>query len=163
MKKLFLYTSLCFLGCYTAFAQKKPKKTTPPPAPISKKNLTHDVYDFWKDIPERIVSNNGQWFGYALNPQEGDGKVVFQHFVTNQTDSVARGGELRFSNDSEFAIFKIKPQLNATKAAKRAKKKKDEMPKDSLGIYALSTKKLSKFPAIQSFKLPEKGSEWVAF
>ncbi|MCA0232883.1 MAG: prolyl oligopeptidase family serine peptidase [Bacteroidetes bacterium] len=163
MKKLLLYTSLCFLGCYTAFAQKKPKKTTPPPAPISKKALTHDVYDFWKDIPERIVSNNGQWFGYVLNPQEGDGKVVFQHFVTNQTDSVARGGELRFSNDSEFAVFKIKPQLSATKAAKRAKKKKDEMPKDSLGIYALSTKKLSKFPAIQSFKLPEKGSEWVAY
>lgn len=163
MKKLLLYTSLFLLGCYTAFAQKKPKKTTPPPAPIEKKALTHDVYDFWKDIPERIVSNNGQWFGYALNPQEGDGKVVFQHFVTNQTDSVARGGELRFSNDSEFAIFKIKPQLSATKAAKRAKKKKDEMPKDSLGIYALSTKKLSKFPAIQSFKLPEKGSEWVAF
>ena len=159
------YVLLLFCGVISSslIAQKKPKKTTPPPAPISKKALTHDVYDFWKDIPERIVSNNGQWFGYALNPQEGDGKVVFQHFVTNQTDSVARGGELRFSNDSEFAVFKIKPQLNATKAAKRAKKKKDEMPKDSLGIYALSTKKLSKFPAIQSFKLPEKGSEWVAY
>lgn len=159
------YLLLLFCGIISSslFAQKKPKKTTPPPAPIAKKALTHDVYDFWKDIPERVVSNNGQWFGYALNPQEGDGKVVFQNFVTNQTDSVARGGELRFSNDSEFAVFKIKPQLSATKAAKRAKKKKDEMPKDSLGIYALSTKKLSKFPAIQSFKLPEKGSEWVAY
>ena len=159
------YLLLLFCGIISSslFAQKKPKKTTPPPAPIAKKALTHDVYDFWKDIPERVVSNNGQWFGYALNPQEGDGKVVFQNFVTNQTDSVARGGELRFSNDSEFAVFKIKPQLSATKAAKRAKKKKDEMPKDSLGIYALSTKKLSKFPSIQSFKLPEKGSEWVAY
>ncbi|WP_051397997.1 alpha/beta hydrolase family protein [Runella limosa] len=159
------YVLLLFCGVISSslIAQKKPKKTTPPPAPIAKKALTHDVYDFWKDIPERVVSNNGQWFGYALNPQEGDGKVVFQHFVTNQTDSVARGGELRFSNDSEFAVFKIKPQLSTTKTAKRAKKKKDEMPKDSLGIYALSTKKLSKFPAIQSFKLPEKGSEWVAY
>ena len=156
---------LLFCGVISSslIAQKKPKKTTPPPAPIAKKALTHDVYDFWKDIPERVVSNNGQWFGYALNPQEGDGKVVFQNFVTNQIDSVARGGELRFSSDSEFAIFKIKPQLSATKAAKRAKKKKDEMPKDSLGIYTLSTKKVSKFPAIQSFKLPEKGSEWVAY
>lgn len=159
------YVLLLFCGVISSslIAQKKPKKTTPPPAPIVKKALTHDVYDFWKDIPERVVSNNGQWFGYALNPQEGDGKVVFQNFVTNQIDSVARGGELRFSSDSEFAIFKIKPQLSATKAAKRAKKKKDEMPKDSLGIYALSTKKVSKFPAIQSFKLPEKGSEWVAY
>ncbi|MCU0339313.1 MAG: hypothetical protein MUE30_05480, partial [Spirosomaceae bacterium] len=52
-----------------AVAQKKPKKVaTNIPAPVEKKSLTHDVYDFWKDIPERVVSHNGQWFGYALNP-----------------------------------------------------------------------------------------------
>ncbi|HAO49447.1 MAG TPA: hypothetical protein DCR35_09195, partial [Runella sp.] len=59
------YLLLLFCGIISSslFAQKKPKKTTPPPAPIAKKALTHDVYDFWKDIPERVVSNNGQWFG----------------------------------------------------------------------------------------------------
>ncbi len=163
MKKILLYTSLCLLGTYASFAQKKSKKPTVAPAAVIKKPLTHDVYDFWKDIPERVISNNGQWFGYALNPQEGDGKVVFQNLTTNQVDSVARGSELKFSTDSEFAVFKIKPQLNVTKAAKRAKKKKEEMPKDSLGIYALSTKKLTKIPAVQSFQIPEKGGEWVAY
>ncbi|MCU0342006.1 MAG: prolyl oligopeptidase family serine peptidase, partial [Spirosomaceae bacterium] len=128
-----------------------------------KKSLTHDVYDFWKDIPERVVSHNGQWFGYALNPQEGDGRVIFHNLTTNQWDSVSRGAELKLTPDSEFAVFKIKPQLAATKAAKRAKKKKDEMPKDSLGLYALATKQLVKKAAVQSFKLPEKGASWVAF
>lgn len=163
MKKLLLLTSLSLFSFYGSFAQKKAKKPTAEVPAVVKKPLTHDVYDFWKDIPERIVSNNGQWFGYALNPQEGDGKVVFQNLVTNQSDSVARGGELKFSTDSEFAVFKIKPQLNATKAAKRAKKKKEDMPKDSLGIYALSTKKLLKTPAVQSFKIPEKGGDWLAY
>lgn len=163
MKKYLLLLFLAGLSG-SVIAQKKAKKTAPPPPPaVVKKPLTHDVYDFWKDIPERVVSNNGQWFGYALNPQEGDGKVVLHNLTTNQADSVARGEGLKLSTDSEFAVFKIKPQLNLTKAAKRAKKKKDEMPKDSLGIYALSTKQLIKFPTVQSFKLPEKGGDWVAY
>ncbi len=163
MKK---YLLLLLLGGLSPalIAQKKAKKSTPPPPPtVVKKPLTHDVYDFWKDIPERVISNNGQWFGYALNPQEGDGKVVFHNLATHQADSVARGEGLKLSADSEFAVFKIKPQLEATKAARRAKKKKDELPKDSLGIFALASKKLVKFPTVQSFKLPEKGSDWVAF
>jgi dipeptidyl aminopeptidase/acylaminoacyl peptidase len=163
MKK---YLLLLLLGGLSPalIAQKKAKKSAPPPAPtVVKKPLTHDVYDFWKDIPERVISHNGQWFGYALNPQEGDGKVVFHNLATNQADSVARGEGLKLSTDSEFAVFKIKPQLEATKAARRAKKKKDELPKDSLGIYALATKKLVKFPTVQSFKLPEKGSDWIAY
>lgn len=146
-----------------AVAQKKPKVKTPLPPPVVKKPLTHDVYDFWKDIPERLVSHNGQWFGYALNPQEGDGRVIFHNLATSQWDSVSRGAELKFTTDSEFGVFKIKPQLAATKAAKRAKKKKDEMPKDSLGIYALTTKQLIKKAAVQSFKIPEKSGSWVAF
>lgn len=163
MKK---YLLLLLLGGLSPalFAQKKAKKSaSPPPPTVIKKPLTHDVYDFWKDIPERVISNNGQWFGYALNPQEGDGKVVFHNLTTHQADSIARGEGLKLSTDSEFAVFKIKPQLEATKAARRAKKKKDELPKDSLGIYALASKKLVKFPTVQSFKLPEKGSDWVAY
>lgn len=163
MKKTLLLASICLSVFYSAFAQKKAKAPATPSPILLKKPLTHDVYDFWKDIPERVVSNNGQWFGYAHNPQEGDGKVVFQNLTTNQLEAVPRGGELKFSHDSEFAVFKIKPQLDVTKAAKRAKKKKDELPKDSLGVYALTTKQLVKFPTIQSFKMPEKGGDWLAY
>ncbi|MFN4145458.1 MAG: alpha/beta hydrolase family protein [Runella sp.] len=158
-----LFTLLFVVLSTFSFAQKKQKTKTPAPVPIVKKPLTHDVYDFWKEIPERVVSHNGQWFGYALNPQEGDGRVIFHHLITNRWDSVSRGAELKFTPDSEFAVFKIKPQLATTKAAKRAKKKKDEMPKDSLGLYALSTKQLVKKPSVQSFKIPEKEESWVAF
>jgi dipeptidyl aminopeptidase/acylaminoacyl peptidase len=163
MRKILLYTAACLLGTYVSFAQKKAKKPAVETPAVVKKPLTHDVYDFWKDIPERVISNNGVWFGYALNPQEGNGKVVFHNLNTQQVDSVARGEGLKLSTDSEFAMFKIKPQLSVTKAAKRAKKKRDEMPKDSLGIYALSTKQLLKVPTVQSFKIGEKGGDWVAY
>lgn len=163
MKKIIFYTSLAFLVVSQTYAQKKSKKAPAEAPTVAKKPLTHEVYDFWKDIPERIVSHNGQWFGYALNPQEGDGKVVFYNFTTAKADSVARGNDLKFTSDSEFGVFKIKPQLAVTKAAKRAKKKKDELPKDSLGIYTLATKQLVKFPLVQSFKIPEKSGSWVAF
>ena len=163
MRKILLYTAACLLGTHVSFAQKKAKKPAVETPAVVKKPLTHDVYDFWKDIPERVISNNGVWFGYALNPQEGDGKVVFHNLNTQQVDSVARGEGLKLTTDSEFAVFKIKPQLSVTKAAKRAKKKRDEMPKDSLGIYALSTKQLIKVPTVQSFKIGEKGGDWVAY
>ena len=159
MKKIALLLPLLTALCFCSFAQKKSKIAAP--APILKKPLTHSVYDFWKDVQERAVTHNGQWFGAAINPQEGDGRLLFVNLTTNQTDSIARGGELKFSNDSEFAVFKIKPQMAVVKAAKRAKQK--DLPKDSLGIYALNTKQLTKKSAVTSFKVPEKGGNWVAY
>ncbi|TAG18632.1 MAG: hypothetical protein EAZ26_11845 [Runella slithyformis] len=111
MKKFILLLSLCFVGHFSILAQKKGKTKIQTPAPTAKKPLTHAVYDFWKDMPERAVSNNGQWFAVAINPQEGDGRIAFKNLITNQMDSVARGTELKFSTDSEFAVFKIKPPL----------------------------------------------------
>ena len=163
MKKFTLLLSLCLLPLFSALAQKKEKVKPQTLATIAKKPLTHAVYDFWKDVSERAVSNNGRWFAAAINPQEGDGRIEIKNLNTNQMDSVSRGAELKFSNDSEFIVFKIKPPLAAVKTAKRNKKKKEEMPKDSLGIYALATNQLVKKGAIQSFKIPEKGGSWVAF
>jgi len=161
MKKIAFLLPLFATFSFFSFAQKKPKTNAPVPAATLKKPLTHAVYDFWKDISERTVTHNGAWFGAGINPQEGDGRLLFVNLTTNQTDSVARGSALKFSNDSEYAVFKIKPQLSVIKAAKRDKRK--DLPKDSLGIYALNTKHLTKKSAVLSFKMPEKARNWVVF
>lgn len=165
MRKLF-FMSICLILTFSLSAQKRKKTKTfsgEVIVQIPKKQLTHDVYDSWKEIPDRYISNDGSTVIYPLNPQEGDGKVVFHSLKSARIDSIQRGTDIRLTYDSEFAIFKIKPQLNLIKSLKRLKKKKDEMPKDSLGIYGLKSNQISKTSNVLSFKIPEKAGGWVAY
>ncbi len=153
-----LYAAVFLLASLSAYAQQP--QSLPPNA---KKKLTHDVYDGWKEIPDKQISPDGNHIVYALNPQEGDGRVVIYTTKTAKEDSVRRGADITLTDDSQFAVFKIKPQLALLKDLKRKKKKKEDMPKDSLAIYALKTGVLTKIPNIVSVKLPEKQASWVAY
>ena len=93
MKKIFLPALI--LLCLSATAQKK--------------SLTHDVYDGWKSLGERLISNDGQYAVYAINPQEGDGELVIQHLATQEKTVVARGYAAVITEDSRYVVFKIKP------------------------------------------------------
>ena len=76
---------------------------------------------------------------------------------------VARGYNITISDDDKFVVFKIKPTYKQTRDAKIAKKKPDEMPKDSLGIYDIEQNKLEKIARVKSYKMPEKAGGWLAY
>jgi dipeptidyl aminopeptidase/acylaminoacyl peptidase len=165
MRKIFLVL-VCLIATFSLSAQKSKKSKKALEAVVvqpPKKMLTHEVYDSWKEIPDRYISNDGSTIVFPINPQEGDGNVIFHSLKNAKIDSVQRGTDIRLTDDSEFAIFKIKPQLSLVKSLKRLKKKKDEMPKDSLGIYGLKTNQVSKIANVLSFKIPEKMGGWVAY
>ena len=128
-----------------------------------KKPLTQQVYDGWKSLGERIISPNGQYICYTINPQEGDGQLIIQHLPTGNKKTYARGYAVSFSASNEYAYFKIKPYFAATRQAKIKKKKTDEMPKDSFAIVTLATDSVVKIPSIKSYKIPEKATSWVAY
>ena len=165
MRKI-TFIIICLLIGISASAQKKKKSKKNIPEisqVVQKKPLTHDVYDSWKEIPDKMISSDGSTVVYTLNPQEGDGKVMFHSLKNIKIDSVQRGTDIKLTDDAEFAIFKIKPQLELVKSMKRLKKKKDEMPKDSLGIYGLKNNQITKIPNFQNFKIPEKVGGWLAY
>ena len=165
MKKI-TFIIICLLIGTSVSAQKKKKfkKNIPEVSQVvQKKPLTHDVYDSWKEIPDKMLSTDGSTAVYSLNPQEGDGKVVFHSLKNTKIDSVQRGADIKLTDDAEFAIFKIKPQMELVKSMKRLKKKKEEMPKDSLGIYGLKTHQIIKIPNVQNFKISEKIGGWLAY
>ncbi|MFZ6010654.1 MAG: prolyl oligopeptidase family serine peptidase [Bacteroidota bacterium] len=141
-------------------AQSQKKKAAIAPV---KKPLTHDVYDHWKEIPYKAVSSNGDIVVLTVNPQEGDGKVVFYNLKNNTQDSVKRATEVEVTFDSRHGVFKIKPPLELVRDLRRQKKKKEDLPKDSLGIFEFDTKKLDKIADVRSFKIPEKSGGWVAY
>ena len=148
MKKLFL-PALLFISFSISAQTKKP--------------LDHSVYDGWKSLGERLISNDGQYAVYAINPQEGDGDLLIQNLATQEKKTIARGYGAVITEDSRFVVFKIKPIFQETRQAKIKKKKADDMTKDSIGIVELGKDGLVKFARVKGFKTPEKGFGYLAY
>ncbi|MBK8951814.1 MAG: hypothetical protein IPM85_05300 [Chitinophagaceae bacterium] len=144
----FLTVSLMFLGLVVK-AQKKP--------------LDHSVYDNWQRIGERMISNDGKWVVYTVDSQEGDNELVIQSSDAKYKKTVARGYNAVITEDSRFAIFRLKPFFKDTRDAKIKKKKADEMPKDSFAIVELGKDSVWKVAKVKAYKTPEKEAGWVAY
>ncbi len=129
----------------------------------NKKPINHSVYDGWKSIGERIISNDGKFVVYAVNPQEGDGELVIQNASNNYKKIIPRGYNAVITEDSRYVVFKIKPIFQETRQAKIKKKKADDMTKDTLVINELGNDELVKLPRVKGYKTPEKGFGWVAY
>ncbi len=37
--------------------------------------IDHSVYDDWRNVENPVISNNGKFVAYAVNPQKGDGNL----------------------------------------------------------------------------------------
>ena len=134
---------------YISIAQKKP--------------LDHTVYDSWQSIGERMISNDGKWVVYTINVQEGDNELVIQSSDAKYKKTVPRGYSAVISEDSRFAIFKIKPYYKDTREARIKKKKPDDMPKDSFAVVELGKDSVYKVAKVKTYKVPEKGLGWAAY
>lgn len=128
-----------------------------------KKPLDHTVYDGWQNIGERMISNDGKWIVYTINVQEGDNELVIQSSDAKYKKTVPRGYNAEITEDSRFAIFKIRPVYKDTRDARIKKKKPDEMPKDSFGLVELGKDSVYKIPKVKTYKTPEKDFGWVAY
>ena len=60
-KLLIIVLTACF---FVLTSQAQPDKKIP---------LDHSVYDGWKTMKNQVISNDGQWLGYEIDPQQGDG------------------------------------------------------------------------------------------
>jgi dipeptidyl aminopeptidase/acylaminoacyl peptidase len=151
-RKLLLLLCASLLLSTIAFAQ----------SPV-KKPLSHDVYDSWKTLVKPQISDNGKYISYEINPQKGDGWLHLQKPQANQHDSLFRGQSAVFSSTSDLLAFRIIQPEDTLHKLKLAKKKKDELPKDSLGIWLLEKDSIIRFSGLKSFQLPKEGGEWVAW
>ncbi|MDX1471256.1 MAG: prolyl oligopeptidase family serine peptidase, partial [Flavobacteriaceae bacterium] len=123
----------------------------------------HDDFDNWQTIQSERISPNGEFALYHLVPGKGDTTLKVKGTKGEDILTYERGENARFTWDSKYVIFKIKPALDSLNDMKRRKVKEDKLPKDSLGIYNLESKSLTKLPGIKDFKLPEKWSDYVMY
>lgn len=121
-----------------------------------KKPLDHAVYDGWQRVGERLVSADGNWVAYTVDPQEGDGKLVISSTQLDIRKEIERGANAQFSYEGRYLVFKIKARYAETREAKIKKKKPEDQPKDSLGILDLLKDTLIKIASVKGFKMPAK-------
>jgi dipeptidyl aminopeptidase/acylaminoacyl peptidase len=127
-----------------------------------KKALDHSVYDHWKDLKNPILSPNGQFAAYEIDPQEGDGWVYLYDVQKQQLDSMPRGVKPTFTADGSLLVYRIKPIFDSLRKMQRKKVKKNKLPKDSVGIWNTQTHQTVKLGQIQKVLVPEKGGNWIA-
>ncbi len=129
----------------------------------AKKTLGHEELVTWKRLNNTQISNDGNVVIYQLKGEEGDGVLRVYTAKNEATTIIPRGESAKISVDNRFVIFKIKPQKDTLRMMRLNKVKKEDLPKDSLGIYDIETGKTERIPMVKSFKLPEKWAGYVVY
>lgn len=128
-----------------------------------KKILDHQQFDDWNEILNKQISPDGSIVSYHLAPGKGDQTMKIRNSQGNLLLSYPRGEKSQITWDSKYVIFTIKPGMDTVNILRRQKKKKEELPADSLGIWNSSDNSMTKIANIRSFKIPEKWSEWMVY
>ncbi len=128
-----------------------------------KKPLDHDAYEIWNHIYEQQISPNGKWVMYSLGPEDGDPELRIHDVDGGAVYTIARADSAQFSFNSRFAIAMIRPPRDSVKAAKRAKTKKEDMPRDSLAIVDLLNGETTRIARVMSYQLPGENGQWLAY
>ena len=129
-----------------------------------KKVLEHKVYDDWRTIKNDQISRNGEFVSFELMSNgESDPIVNVVGSTGNKLLTYNRGEKPQITFDSRHVIFSIKPSLDSLKALRRKKIKEEDLPGDSLAVFTVDSKKVSKLPGLLDLKVPKKWSGWVAY
>jgi len=124
-----------------------------------KKVLDHDVYPFWNTIKE-VEAQKGI-IKYRIQPGKGDPTLVLTNTKGEEIGIFPRGSNAVFAGN--FLVFHIKPQLDSLNTMRRRRVDEKKLPKDSLGIFNILKKTLTKIPDVLKFTLPKKWQGWMVY
>ena len=128
-----------------------------------KKVMDHSVYEIWKNIENISVSGDGYYVIYEVNPQKGDGNLIIYSIKYEAPDTLPRGYGAKILSGDNFLVGQVKAPYQMLRQAKKEKKKKEELPGDSLFIYDLEKGSTEKFGKLRNWKAAKEGSPWVVW
>jgi len=130
----------------------------------TKKILDHSAYDQWKKIENPAISADGNFIQYTLESHgNAEPKLLLHAANGSKLLEVEKANGGKFSYDGKYLLFTIYPATDSLKDLRRIKTKEENLPKNQLAIYDLSKKSTTKIGQLQSFQLPDKGLNWVAY
>jgi len=152
---------------------------------IARRPLSPADDDSWRSLASTTLTRDGAWLAYSYMPQVGDGEIVLRRLADGHEQRVPIGAlppapttpneenperpaprreaTITFTSDSRFAVATRFPDLSATLAAKRAKKKPDELPREGIVIINLATTEATRIDDVKSFQVPAKGGSCLAY
>ncbi|MEO6246768.1 MAG: hypothetical protein ABIQ12_15180, partial [Opitutaceae bacterium] len=155
--------------------------------PLSTRPLTHDDFDGWRSIATPQLSRDGRWLAYSFMPQDADGELIVREVATGKEHRVSVGAlpppavppadenpnpeappvvrniRIAFTSDNRFVVAATHPPKAELAAARRAKKKSEELPKGGLVTVNLASGAVTRDAGVKNFQVPTKGGAWVAF
>ena len=134
----------------------------------------------WKSLGSPVLSNDGQWFGYRLAPQEGDAEILVKavrgdktlRFPIGEVPAAGAGGAgggrggpaggatatFAFSDDGKWAAFMNYP----TRAAAQRLKRQRRPIQSSVTVVNLASGEKKEYPKIRRFAFSGESSTWIA-
>lgn len=150
MKKITLFTFLLLV--VTFLNAQNPKRP-----------LTLDDILKWNRITETHLSNDGKYIVYKEEPWEGDPILKITTPEANEKASFLGGTDAKITSDSKFVVFTLKSPVDTVRSLKLAGVKKEDLPLNKLVIVNLEKNTADTICNLQSFKVPEKWSDWVFY
>ena len=128
-----------------------------------KKILDHPDFDIWNKIVNQEISSEGNFIMYSIEKGEKDQHIKIKDNEGNLIFDYERSEDGKFTYDSKFAVFKIKAWKDSITEMKRKNVEKENLPRDSIGIFNLENNSLHKIANIKSYKIPKKWSGFLAY
>ncbi len=128
-----------------------------------KRALSPDDLEGWKTLGESRISNNGKWVSYVVKPHVGDGILYVKNPDSGVEKEFERGYRAKFSAQSNYIVFMIKPQLDSLRKVQLDEVPKSKWPKDTLAIYVFEQDTLMKFAGVKSHEMASEGADLLAF
>lgn len=139
-------------------------------ASAQKKAMDHDVYDSWQSVSDILKSEDGHVLVWNVNPQEGDGTLYVRNMTPQRKGrpscreiSIPRGSQASLDPKGKWLYLRIKPQFAKTRQEKIAKKKSENMTKDTLAVVDLTTMTVRKYGRVDSYATGSLAKPYVAY
>ncbi len=132
-------------------------------AQVKKKSLDFDAIEKWNRITQTVISDNGKYISYKVEPWKGDSEIYLYSSKGVMENKFECSTAIDFSKDSKFMVFKTVPSFETIRELRLKKTKKDDMPGDKLLIYNIGDKNTFEIGDILEYKLPEKWSGYIAY
>ena len=116
------------------------------PLHAQKKPLDHSVYDTWESSAINKLSTDGTILAYSVNQQDGDPILYIRNLDSGETLAIPRGTGFTMPEAGHWAGVTIKAPHDSTRQAKIAKKKSEDMPKDTVALVNLDSLTVKSLP-----------------
>lgn len=130
----------------------------------TKRALTHEDYDLWKNIQDAEISRDGDLVVsvQVTTTGRGDGYLKIMNVKTGSSQRFHNGYKATISPDGNYVFFLRKPDYEVLRLEKKKDVKEEEQSKDAFFIYDVKENKLSdSIQRVKNYEVPKEYEGWV--